>query len=93
MLDNQDLQTIKQMMDEQRDDILQQAARNTQVIIENVVDKKFNLVLEALEMQTEQIKQLASKSRVEELEDEMRLMKSVIRSQSDRITALERKFA
>lgn len=93
MLDNQDLQTIKQMMDEQRDDILQQAARNTQVIIENVVDKKFSLVLEALEMQTEQIKQLASKSRVEELEDEMRLMKSVIRSQSDRITALERKFA
>ncbi len=89
MFGKEELEYLEKMEDR----ILQQSARNTQVIIENVVDKKFNLVLEALEMQTEQIKQLASKSRVEELEDEMRLMKSVIRSQSDRITALERKFA
>lgn len=108
MLEANDLQQIRQMMNEQRDDILhqvdekiqssedrilQQSARNTQVIIENVVDKQFKLVLEALEMQSQQIRQLASKSRVDDLEDEINLMKSVIRSQSARIDALERKFA
>lgn len=119
MLEANDLQQIRQMMNEQRDDILkrmdmqrddilhqvdekiqssedrilQQSARNTQVIIENVVDRQFKLVLEALEMQSQQIRQLASNARVDDLEDETRLMKSAIRSNADRLTALEKKFA
>lgn len=119
MLDTNDLQQIRQLMNEQRDDILkrmdmqrddilhqvdekiqaaeerilQQSARNTQVIIENVVDRQFKLVLEALEAQSQQIRQLANNARVDDLEDETRLMKSAIRSNSDRLTALEKKFA
>ena len=46
-----------------------------------------------MEMQQEQMKQLAAKSRVEEIEDEMQLLKSVIRSQSQRIDALEKRLA
>lgn len=89
MFGKEELEYLEKMEDR----ILQQSARNTQVIIENVVDKQFKLVLEALEMQSQQIRQLASKSRVDDLEDEINLMKSVIRSQSARIDALERKFA
>lgn len=63
------------------------------VILESSVDKKLNLILEALEMQQEQMKQLAAKSRVEEIEDEMQLLKSVIRSQSQRSDALEKRLA
>lgn len=39
------------------------------------------------------MKQLAAKSRVEEIEDEMQLLKAVVRSQSQRIEALEKRLA
>lgn len=89
MFDNEELKYLGEMEDR----ILKQSAHNMRVILESSVDKKLNLILEALDMQQEQMKQLAAKSRVEEIEDEMQLLKSVIRSQSQRIDALEKRLA
>ena len=36
---------------------------------------------------------MAPKTRVEELEDDMQLLKAVVRSQSERIDALEKRLA
>ena len=78
MLDEKDLQQIKELMDAQKSEILQQtqalmdaqreeilhqAAQNTQVIIENTIGKQLDLA------------------------------KSVLRSHAERIDALEKKFA
>lgn len=104
MLDEKDLQarfdgverrldTLEQHMGEMEDRILKQSAHNMRVILESSVDKKLNLILEALEMQQEQMKQLAAKSRVEELEEEIDFLKAVVRSQSQRIEALEKRLA
>lgn len=94
MLDNRDLTEIAKLMDEKsreaEDRILQQAARNTQVIIENTVLKQLKLLAEG---QQTILETLAPKTKVEELEEEVQFMKTVIRAQSDRIAALEKKLA
>ena len=89
MFDNEELKYLEAM--EER--ILKQSAHNMRVILESSVDKKLDLILEALDMQQEQMKQLAVKSRVEEIEDEMQLLKAVVRSQAQRIDALEKRLA
>ena len=105
MLDEKDLQQIKELidaqkseilqqtqalMDAQREEILHQAAQNTQVIIENTIGKQLQLLLEGQKLMMET---LAPHSRVDALESEMDLAKSVLRSHSERIDALEKKFA
>ena len=105
MLDEKDLQQIKELMDAQKSEILQQtqalmdaqreeilhqAAQNTQVIIENTIGKQLQLLLEGQKLMMET---LAPHSRVDALESEMDLAKSVLRSHSERIDALEKKFA
>ncbi len=87
------LDTLEQHMGEMEDRIVKQSTHNMRVILESSVDKKLNLILEALDMQQEQMKQLAAKSRVEEVEDEVQLLKEVIRAQSQRIDALEKRLA
>lgn len=104
MLDEKDLQarfdgverrldTLEQHMEEMEDRILKQSAHNMRVILESSVDKKLNLILEALDTQQEQMKRLAAKSRVEEMEEEMQFLKAVVRAQSQRIEALEKRLA
>ena len=105
MLDEKDLQQIKELMDAQKSEILQQtqalmdaqreeilhqAAQNTQVIIDNTIGKQLQLLLEGQKLMMET---LAPHSRVDALESEMDLAKSVLRSHSERIDALEKKFA
>ena len=105
MLDEKDLQQIKELMDAQKSEILQQtqalmdaqreeilhqAAQNTQVIIENTIGKQLQLLLEGQKLMMET---LAPHSRVDAPESEMDLAKSVLRSHSERIDALEKKFA
>lgn len=102
MLDEKDLQQIKELMDAQKSEILQQtqalmdaqreeilhqAAQNTQVIIENTIGKQLQLLLEGQKLMMET---LAPHSRVDALESEMDLAKSVLRSHSERIDALEK---
>lgn len=94
MLDEKDLQAISKLMDEKiresEDRTLQQAARNTQVIVENVIMPQFKLLAEG---QQTILETLAPKSKTEELEEELDFLKAVVRSQSQRIEALEKRLA
>lgn len=94
MLDEKDLQAISRLMDEKiresEDRTLQQAARNTQVIVENVIMPQFKLLAEG---QQTILETLAPKSKTEELEEELDFLKAVVRSQSQRIEALEKRLA
>lgn len=94
MLDEKDLQAISKLMDEKiresEDRTLQQAARNTQVIVENVIMPQFKLLAEG---QQTILETLAPKSKTEELEEEIDFLKAIVRSQSQRIEALEKRLA
>ena len=84
------LQQTQELMRAQKDEVLHQAAQNTQVIIEKTIGKQLQLLLEGQKLMMET---LAPHSRVDALESEMDLAKSVLRSHSERIDALEKKFA
>lgn len=74
--------------------ILQESAQNMRVILESLIDKKLNLILEALSVHQDRIEQLESNSeRTEALEDEVQVVKSVVKSHSECLQALEQKLA
>ncbi len=86
MLDEKDLQQVKAIADEAR----RGAVHDMQVIIENTIMPSLKLLAEG---QRTLLETMAPKTRVEELEDDMQLLKAVVRSQSERIDALERRLA
>lgn len=74
--------------------ILQESAQNMRVILESSIDKKLNLILEALSVHQDRIEQLeVSAGKTEDLEDEVQVVKSVVKSHSERLEALEQKLA
>ena len=79
MLDEKDLQAIDEIF-----------ARRLNVILESAIMPKFNLLAEG---QQTLLETMASKTTVEELEDEVQLLKAVLRSQSERIEAIEKQLA
>ena len=86
MLDEKDLQQVKAIADEAR----RGAVHDMQVIIENTIMPSLKLLAEG---QRTLLETMAPKTRVEELEDDMQLLKAVVRSQSERIDALEKQLA
>ena len=48
--------------------LLAESAQNMRVILESSIDKKLNLILEALQTQQSQMKDFASNSRIDALE-------------------------
>lgn len=85
MFDSEDLKYLAEM--EER--ILQQSAQNMRVILENSVDKKLNLILEALQSQQEQSKDFATSERVDELEEDVVMLQSVVKKHSKEIKELK----
>ena len=75
------------MIDQSKDDMLKQSAANTRVIIESSVMKKLDLLIEGQQALRET---LAPKSRVEELEEEVSFLKSVVHLHSQRLAELEK---
>ena len=69
-----------------KEEILQASAHNMRVILESSVDKKLNLILEALQ---EQIKTLASSNRVDAPEDEITMLRSVVKKHTREIEELK----
>lgn len=97
MLDEKDLQYFAEMekrmdvrMTKFADEAQRGAVHDMQVIIENTIMPSLKLLAEG---QRTILETMTPKSRVDELEDEMQFLKSVIRSQSDRIEALEKRLA
>ena len=86
MLDEKDLQQVKAIADEAR----RGAVHDMQVIIEYTIMPSLKLLAEG---QRTLLETMAPKTRVEELEDDMQLLKAVVRSQSERIDALEKRLA
>ena len=75
------------MIEQAKDDMLRQSAANTRVIIESSVMKKLDLLIEGQQALRET---LAPKSRVEELEEEVSFLKSVVRLHSQRLAELDK---
>jgi|GEM_PF-790640 len=94
MLDEKDIQTITQIVDERVTKIvdekireseqrtLEQAARNMQVILENTVMKQLQLLAEG---QQTILETLAPKTKTDELEEEIVFLKSSIRMHSEQL--------
>lgn len=85
MFDSEDLKYLAEM--EER--ILQQSAQNMRVILESSVDKKLNLILEALQSQQEQSRDFATSERVDELEEDVVMLQSVVKKHSKEIKELK----
>jgi hypothetical protein len=98
MLDEKDLQLIQNLLDTQtsrmmdameaqKKEILQETAAATRVLIESSIMPKFNLLAEG---QQTLLETLAPKSRVEELEEEVDFLKSIIKLHSEQIAELKK---
>ena len=98
MLNEKDMQAVSELVDEKIsasekrmsemiDDRISASERRMQVLIENTVAPKFDLVMEALDGIREQ---LVPRSRVDDLEDEVKFLKVVVRQMSERMAALEK---
>lgn len=98
MLDKNDLALIKDLLDTQtarmidameaqKKEILQETAAATRVLIESSIMPKFNLLAEG---QQTLLETLAPKSRVEELEEEVDFLKSIIKLHSEQIAELKK---
>lgn len=79
MLDEKDLQTIDELF-----------AHRLNVVLESAIMPKFNLLAEG---QQTILETLTPKSKTEELEEELDFLKAIVRSQSQRIDALEKRLA
>lgn len=84
-----DTQTARMMdaMEAQKKEILQETAAATRVLIESSIMPKFNLLAEG---QQTLLEKLAPKSRVEELEEEVDFLKSIIKLHSEQIAELKK---
>lgn len=84
-----DTQTARMMdvMEAQKKEILQETAAATRVLIESSIMPKFNLLAEG---QQTLLETLAPKSRVEELEEEVNFLKSIIKLHSEQIAELKK---
>lgn len=98
MLDEKDLQLIQNLLDTQtsrmmdvmeaqKKEILRETASSTRVLIESSIMPKFNLLAEG---QQTLLETLAPKSRVEELEEEVDFLKSIIKLHSEQIAELKK---
>ena len=98
MLDKNDLALIHDLLDTQtsrmmdameahKKEILQETAAATRVLIESSIMPKFNLLAEG---QQTLLETLAPKSRVEELEEEVDFLKSIIKLHSEQIAELKK---
>ena len=81
-----DEKSIDLKLENLKEEILQASAHNMCVILESSVDKKLNLILEALQ---EQIKTLASSNRVDAPEDEITMLRSVVKKHTREIEELK----
>ena len=101
MLDEKDLRAIREMiqdseqrmntrMTEMANEAWHGAAHDMQVIIENTIMPSLKLLAEG---QQTILQTMTPKSKTEELEEELDFLKAIVRSQSQRIDALEKRLA
>ena len=83
MLDEQDLQAISKMLADQKNEIMDEV----QVLMESQFQPQFNLLAEG---QQAILEKLVPRSRVDDLEDEVKFLKSIVRRMDDELQALKK---
>lgn len=83
MLDEKDLQAISQLMAQQRKEIM----HDVKVLLDTEVSTKFNLLAEG---QQTILETLTPKSRVDDLEDEVKFLKSIVRQMNEDLQKLKK---
>lgn len=83
MLDERDLQAIGQILKESEQRIM----KNVAILMDADVTPKFNLLAEG---QQDILERLVPRSRMDDLEDEMKFLKSVVRQMSEEIQRLKK---
>lgn len=83
MLDERDLQAIQEMITASE----QRIAKNTVVLMDAEFKDKFNLLAEGIQDIQEK---LVPRSRVDDLEDEVKFLKLMVRQMAERISNLEK---
>ena len=79
---------------EMEERILQESAHNMRVILESSIDKKLDLILEALSGHQARIEQLEKNAaEMDALSDEVQVLKSVVRAHSERMDGIEKRLA
>ena len=87
MLDEKDLQAIAGMLAQQKEEILEETTHRMNILLETKVQTQFNLLAEG---QKTILETLAPKNRVEELENEVAFLKSVMKLHSEQISELKK---
>lgn len=83
MLNEQDLQAISKMLADQKNEIMDEV----QVLMESQFQPQFNLLAEG---QQAILEKLVPRSRVDDLEDEVKFLKSIVRRMDDELQALKK---
>lgn len=83
----EDLMQIKQLLDEQKQEIIKESTTNTNVLIESMIKPQFDLLAEGLADIQEK---LTPRSRVDELEEEVKFMKIMFRQMAEDIAELKK---
>ena len=86
----QRMDTFEEKLEQGKAELLQASAHNMRIILENSVDKKLSLILESLQLQQEQMKELAPRSKVEDLEEDVAMLKQAVRMMSQDIADLKK---
>ena len=87
MLDAQDMQTIQAMMDQQKQEILEQSAANMRVILESAIGPQFNLLFEKLDAME---KKAVSMEVIEDMDDRLDILEATVRQHSREIAKLKK---
>lgn len=87
MLDEKDLQAISEIMDSKLAAQKQEIMGEVQVLMESQFQPQFNLLVEG---QQAILEKLVSRSRVDDLEDEVKFLKSMVRRMDDELQVLKK---
>ena len=87
MLEQKDLQAIAQLMEKQKQEILDETTQRMKVLLDTEVTPKFNLLAENQKIMLDK---LAPKSELEELRSEVSVLKLAIRSINQEIAELKK---
>ena len=87
MLDAQDMQAIQEMMDKQKQEILEQSAANMRVILESAIGPQFNLLFEKLDTME---RKMVSMEVIEDVDDRLDILEATVRQHSREIAKLKK---
>ncbi|MEA4934344.1 MAG: hypothetical protein VB071_12320 [Lawsonibacter sp.] len=87
MLDEQDLQAIDQLIQKRVGEAEQRIAKNTVILMDAEFSKQFNLLAEGIQDIQEK---LIPRCRVDDLEDEVKFLKSIVRQMNEDIQTLKK---